>query len=273
VPRRRSAPNVRDYTGRPLLTSEFIFRFASTSLMTGSLSWAHDRRFAVARRVCLFYVCRKQEDPLMYHAVGSPGSRLTRVTWMLEELGEPYEIRYAKPHSELIRSLNPSGKIPALVDGDFVVADSAAICIYLADKHADKGMGSGPGPAERAEMNSWLHFAQSELEATLWTKLKHRFLLPQELRVDVGPAAAYEFARDIAALEARLGDRPYALGDRFTVVDVFVGFLGNWARGGKFEIESNRVNDYFDRILARPALARARRRELAAGEPIVKRSA
>ena len=50
----------------------------------------------------------------MYQAVGTPGSRLTRVTWMLEELGEPYEIVRAKQHSETMRRYNPTGKMPAL---------------------------------------------------------------------------------------------------------------------------------------------------------------
>lgn len=198
----------------------------------------------------------------MYQAVGSPGSRLTRVTWMLEELGEPYDILYAKPQSELIRSLNPSGRVPALIDGGVVITDSAAILVYLAEKHAEKGLGPEPTLAGRAEMHSWLHFAQSELEQSLWMKLKHRLLLPAELRVDVGPATAYEFARDIKAFERRLGDRPYALGDRFSLVDVFIGFLGNWARGAKFPIESERVNAYFERVLSRPRLRgpkRARR--------------
>jgi glutathione S-transferase len=151
-----------------------------------------------------------------------------------------------------------------LIDGDVVVTDSAAICTYLAERHPERNMGPAPNPAGRAAMNSWLHFAQSELEAALWNKLKHRLLLPEALRVDVGPASAYEFARDIKAMERRLGDGPFALGDRFTAVDVFVGFLGNWARAGKFQIESESVNAYFDRVLSRPALARAREREAAA---------
>jgi len=209
----------------------------------------------------------------MYKAVGSPGSRLTRVTWMLEELGEPYEIVYAKPHSEPIRALNPSGRVPALVDGETVVTDSAAILVYLAEKHPDKGLGPEPTPAGRAAMHSWLHFAQSELEQSLWTKLKHRLLLPEGLRADVGAATAHEFAHDIRAFEHRLGDRSYALGDRFSLVDVFIGYLGPWARGAKFPIESERVNAYFDRVLARPALERARTREQAAGDPIIRKSA
>jgi glutathione S-transferase len=199
----------------------------------------------------------------MYEAVGSPGSRLTRVTWMLEELGQPYEIVKAKQHSETMRRYNPSGKVPALVDGDLVVTDSAAICAYLAEKHADKGMG-GATPAERAELNSWLFFAQSELEAPLWNKLKHRMLLSEELRAEVGPWTAHEFAREIANFDIRLGDREFAMGDRFTAADVILGHCGQWARGAKFDIASERVNAYFDRVLARPALARAKEREAAA---------
>jgi glutathione S-transferase len=106
-------------------------------------------------------------------------------------------------------------------------------------------------------MDSWMHFAQSEFEAPLWNKLRHRFLLPKEIRVDVGPAAVYDFASETKALDRRLGDRPFALGDRFSAVDVLLGDMGNWARAGKFPIESERVNAYFDRVLARPARARA----------------
>jgi glutathione S-transferase len=196
----------------------------------------------------------------MYQAVGSPGSRLTRVTWMLEELGEPYEIVKAKQHSDVMYRYNPSGKIPALVDGDLVLTDSAAICLYLGDKHADKGLGPN-SPAERGVMNSWLFFAQSELEAPLWNKLKHRLLLPEELRAEVGPWTKMEFDREIATLEKRLGDNAYAMGDRFTAADIIIGHCGQWARGAKFEIKSDKVNAYFDRVLGRPALARARARE------------
>jgi len=196
----------------------------------------------------------------MYQAVGAPGSRLTRVTWMLEELGQSYQILKAKQHTDEMRRYNPSGKGPALVDGDTVVTDSAAICAYLADKHSDRGMGPLT-PAERAHLNAWLFFAQSELEAPLWNKLKHRMLLPEDERVDVGPWTSAEFTREIRALEARLGEHQFAMGDRFTAADVILGHCGQWARNAKFVIDSDRVNAYFDRVLARPALARARARE------------
>lgn len=196
----------------------------------------------------------------MYKAVGSPGSRLTRVVWMLEELDQPYEIVKAKPHSEEMRKYNPSGKAPVLVDDELVLTDSAAICVYLGEKHGEKGMGS-TSLAERARIDSWVHFAQSELEAPLWNKLKHRMLIPEELRVEVGPWTAWEFARDIKALERRLGANSFALGDRFTAVDVILGHIGQWARGAKFAIDSEPVNAYLDRVLGRPAAARAKIRE------------
>ena len=71
----------------------------------------------------------------MYKIVGFPRTRAMRVMWLLEELGEPYQIDPALPQSEDARSLNPSGKVPILIDGEAAITDSVAICTYLADKH------------------------------------------------------------------------------------------------------------------------------------------
>ena len=198
---------------------------------------------------------------MVYQAIGSPGSRLTRVIWMLEELGQPYEIVKAKQHNETMRRFNPTGKMPALVDGDFVLTDSAAICAYLGEKHEDKGLGPDPGAQGRAEMVSWMLYALSEFEQPMWNKLKHRFILDPEHRIEVGPWTRLEFDAEVRALESKLAGRPYALGERFSAVDVILGHCGQWARSGKFEVASKPVADYFERVLSRPALARARERE------------
>lgn len=196
----------------------------------------------------------------MYKAYGSPGSRISRVLWMLEELEQPYELIPTKPQSEEARRLNPSGKVPCLLDGDFLLTDSAAICVYLGEKHPERGM-AARDLRERALIDSWMHFIQSELEAPLWTKLKHRFILKEELRLDVGPWCAFEFANAVRTLDQRLDGKTFALGNRFTAIDVLLGHSGNWARSGRFEIASDNVNEYLDRVLARPARARALRRE------------
>lgn len=77
------------------------------------------------------------------------------------------------------------------------------------------------------------------------------------MRVDVGPAATHDFASEVDALDRRLGDKTYALGDRFSAIDVLLGEMGAWARAGKFQIASDRVNAYMDRVLSRPARTRA----------------
>ncbi|MDD9911306.1 MAG: glutathione S-transferase family protein [Ahrensia sp.] len=192
---------------------------------------------------------------------GSPQSRLTRASWMCEELGIAYDIVAAKPHSDALKALNPAGKGPVLVDDDVVVIDSAAICLYLADKHADKGFCAPPGTAERASLDSWMMFAQLDLEGPLWLKLKHKFLLPETLRCDLKDNPKREFDAAIAAMEARLGDGQFALGDQFSAADIILGHCGQWARGGKFQINSDAVNAYFDRVLSRPALSRAHKVE------------
>ncbi len=198
----------------------------------------------------------------MYKVIGSSGSRMTRVLWMLEELGQLYKVIQAKPQSPEARQYNATGKVPILLNGDFALCDSAAICVYLGEKHPEGGMASRT-LEERAQMDSWLHFAQSELEAPLWNKLKHRFIIADELKAEVGPWTEWEFARHVKALARRLDGNQYALGDRFTAVDVVIGHTGSWARNAKFDIEPDVVNAYLDRILARPALARARKREAA----------
>ena len=189
---------------------------------------------------------------------GSPRSRLTRVSWMCQELDQNYEVIPTKPHTPEMRALNAAGKGPVLVDGDITVIDSAAICIYLADKNMDKNMSAAPATADRAALDSWLHFAQNDLEAPLWLKMKHNFILPEEFRADVSAVTKMEFKNAIRAMDARLGANLFAIGDRFTAADVVLGHAGSWARSAKFAIESDRVNAYFDRILAREGLARAR---------------
>jgi glutathione S-transferase len=84
---------------------------------------------------------------------------------MLEEVGVEYKLVATRPHSEIAYSVNPSGKLPALKVGDAVILDSAAICSYLADCHPQAGLTFGTGTTERAQMESWLHFAMNDLVA------------------------------------------------------------------------------------------------------------
>jgi len=211
------------------------------------------------------FVQNTMRNFMTYKVYGFYGSRSLRVTWLLEELGQDYEFIHTRPHSKKALDLNPSGKIPILVDNGTPITDSAAICLYLSDKHFDKGLSAKCGTVERAKLDSWLHFAQSEFEAPLWTIRKHQMILPKELRANVAPAAIYEFDNAMKALKQRMGDAPYAMGDHFSIADIFLTQIGQWARHTRMKIDNN-FKQYLIRNWERPALVRARTKEEQAEE-------
>jgi glutathione S-transferase len=195
----------------------------------------------------------------MYRVIGSLQSRTLRVLWALEELGLPYELEHAPPQSETARAYNPSGKVPSLVVDGVTLTDSVAIVQFLAARHG--GLTWPAGTIERARQDGLTQFAVDEVEGPLWTAAKHRFALPEALRVPaVRDTARAEFARAMEILEIRLGDREFVAGDRFAVPDLILGHCARWAAAARFGIPDG-LASYFDRLLSRPALARA----LAAG--------
>lgn len=189
----------------------------------------------------------------MYKIVGFPRTRAMRVIWLLEELGLPYEIDPQIPQSETIRSLNPSGRVPVLMDDKFVVSESVAICTYLADKHQQFTYPAGTG--ERALQDSFTQFAVDVLEGALWTAAKNTFVHPETLRVpEIKDVCKYEFQKGLEVLEIRLGDGPYVMGEQMTIADIIIGHCGGWAVFAKFDLpKSGAVYDYFKRLRERPA--------------------
>lgn len=207
----------------------------------------------------------------MLKVYGCPNTRSARVVWTLEEIGVDYD--YVKV--DLLKGegrkppyidLNPGGKVPTLVDGDLVLSESAAICTYLGDKFPAPGLLPGPGTQARALCSQWCFFVIGELEQPLWTIAKHRFALPEKWRVPtVLETARWEFSVAAKVLSAGLGEREFIVGDRFTVADILVAHTLNWARSVEVPLGYERLEAYADRILARPALARARTREQTQG--------
>lgn len=101
----------------------------------------------------------------MYEVYGVVPSRAFRVLWMLEELGQPYELIQTGPRSEEIFALNPLGKIPAMKVDNTVLTDSTAIMTYLADKHG--GCTHPAGTLERAQQDALTVEILDEFDASL----------------------------------------------------------------------------------------------------------
>ncbi len=204
----------------------------------------------------------------MYLLYTAPRTRGTRVVWTLEELGLDYDLRIHAPRDNEIRALNPLRKLPVLVDGDLVLTESAAICTYLADRHRDRvELSPGFGSAARARFDAWNYYVLTDLEAPVWTYTKNALVYPEKIRVpEILPACRKEFDRSVSALAEKLGDNTYLMGDTFSVSDILCGHTLAWARSLEFSIARDNVNAYADRVLERPALARARAREREAAE-------
>jgi glutathione S-transferase len=200
-----------------------------------------------------------------YKVIGYPMTRAMRVIWMLEELGESYEVDPCKPHSDTALGMNPSGKVPGLlVDGEPLL-DSIAIVQYLADSHGK--LTYPAGTFERARQDGFTQFCADEIEGPLWVAAKHSFVYPEEMRVPgVKEVCRMEFGRALGILETRLGANAFVMGEEFTVPDLLIGHCASWAKAAKFELPGGRVAEYLDRVLSRPALARAgeRAREIVA---------
>lgn len=194
----------------------------------------------------------------MYKVIGIGKSRAFRVTWMLEEMGLPFEVVPCGARSDEARKYNPSGKIPALVDGDEVLTDSVAIMTYLGDKHGQLTAPAGtPARARQDAMTFWLI---DEMDAILWSAAKHSFVFPAEVRVPaIKDSLKAEFIRAADLLAERL-DGPFLMGDQMTHADILAVHCINWSVGAKFPRVNDKLGRWAAEMRERPAFKAAQER-------------
>tara|TARA_R110002049_G_scaffold44333_5_gene130023 strand:+ start:75107 stop:75700 length:594 start_codon:yes stop_codon:yes gene_type:complete len=195
----------------------------------------------------------------MYTVIGATKSRAFRVMWMLEEIGQPYDLNPAAARSDEAKKFNPSGKIPALVDGADVLTDSVAIMTYLADKHGQLTAPAGtPDRARQDAMTLWLI---DEFDAILWAAAKHSFVFPEEARVPaIKESLRAEFERAAATLCDRL-DGPFLMGDQISLPDLLAVHCINWSIGANFPRVDDKLNLWAKSMRDRPAFQAAMAKE------------
>ena len=199
----------------------------------------------------------------MLQIYGTPRSRANRCLWMLEEMGQPYELVEKSAHPDDLRTaeylrLNPTARIPTLVDGDLVVWESLAINLYLAQKY-EGPMHSG-SPEVQAQATQWSLWATLELETLALDLLHHRALLAEPAR-DASHAERNELLlqKPLGVLNGALVGREYLLGNDFTVADLKFTVILGWARTAGLDFSSvPEVERWLDVCLARPAYGRMR---------------
>lgn len=186
----------------------------------------------------------------------APRTRSLRAAWMLEELGIDYDIHRIdlnEPQSRKdpgFMAASPLGKVPAVADDRSAVADSTALCLYLADRHSEAGLAPAVDAPERGPYLFWIGYAGSVLEPVVAESLAG--IEPQQYRNGWG-----NMERALGAMTDHLKDRDWVLGDRFSAADVMLGSTVVFFRMFGVMPVTPVLEAYGDRCRKRPAYARA----------------
>jgi glutathione S-transferase len=190
--------------------------------------------------------------PRLYYM---PRTRSSRILWMLEEIGAPYEltqIAAAERRSPDHLRRHPLGRVPALEFGDgTTMFESAAICLQLADLYPEAGLIPPPGSPDRALAYQWVVFGMTELDGPLYRWIR-------DLARGASESPEWERFADAAnAVESALGEGEWLLGRQFSVTDVMCASVLAGAYSRDLLSEWPGVRAYVERGEARPAYARA----------------
>jgi len=153
--------------------------------------------------------------------------------------------------------VNPKGYVPALEfdDGD-VLTENAAVLPYIADLNPSANLAPPVGTRARLRLQEWLGYLNSELHKNFSTLFN-----------SAAPEAMKQIARDnivrrTAYIEGKLGDKPFLLGDSFSVADAYLYVILSWRQKVGVDLSQfPKVTALYDRIRARPAVQSARKAE------------
>jgi glutathione S-transferase len=189
---------------------------------------------------------------------GTSRSRALRVLWMASELGlafehHPLDWRDCRQNAQY-RLINPAGTIPSISDDGFVLAESLAINVYLAQK---AGMLWPEGMKDQALVSQWTLWVATAIESAYTQWASHTYWLPEAARdASLAASAAAEMQAPLDHLESALARSEWLVGAAFSVADLNVASVISTVR--RFEREKRpHLMNWLDRCCARPAFQHA----------------
>jgi glutathione S-transferase len=194
---------------------------------------------------------------IFFHA---PQSRSGGTLALLEELGADYELRLlnlkkGEQRTPAFQSINPMGKVPAILHNGALIAEQPAVFVYLADLYPEARLAPCIGDPLRGPYLRWLVYYGSSFEPAIVDRSQKRDPAPPS-------ASPYGSWDDVLnTLHAQLATGPYMLGERFTAVDVLWGGALHWITMFKLVPETPDIRAYIDRVITRPAMQRAAARD------------
>jgi glutathione S-transferase len=191
-------------------------------------------------------------------------SMATRIA--LYEAGQTATYLEVDPKAKIVlsdgsdfRKVNPLGLVPTLrTDDGVVLTENAAILQYVADRFPQAGIGAAPSGLERSRLHQWLCFIGTELHKGLFVPL-----LDKKAGPEVKSWVLEKNLSRLDFLETYLKGRDYLL-DHFSVADAYLVTVINWTMATP-PVELAKwpaLKAYYDRLRARPSIAKAIAEEL-----------
>ena len=181
----------------------------------------------------------------------------------LHETGLPFEIDKLNVPTKTTASgedfmqINPKGYVPAIrLDDGGILTEGAAILQYIADRKPASGLAPEAGTMARYRLQEWLTFIGTEIHKSFSP------LFSKTVSDEVKNHAHKLLAKRLGYVEAQLADKPYLMGDSFTVADAYLFVVASWSNHVGFDLgQFPRIREYMARIAARPATQAAMKAE------------
>ena len=184
-------------------------------------------------------------------------TRSARARWALLEADLPFESignDVSIIGSVELKAVHPLGKLPAMLIDGKPLFESAAILTAIADLVPEKQLIAAPGTWSRNLHYQWISFIQSELEAFLQSTEVNSidFIIPESEHVpDIKAQNGKFFRKGAAVLNDVLGHSGFLVDDRFSVTDIYAGYVVNWGQEQGLIDDFSNLLAYQERLFER----------------------
>ena len=181
----------------------------------------------------------------------------------LHESGLPFEIDQFIPSTgktasgEDFMQVNPKGYVPTIrLDDGGILTEGAAVLQYIADQNPASGLAPKSGTMERYHLQEWLTFIGTEIHKTFSP------LFGKTIPPEVKMRAHDLLTRRLGYVESQLANKPYLMGEHFTVADAYMFVVVKWSDRVGFDLaQFPKIREYLERISARDAVQAAMKAE------------
>ncbi len=170
----------------------------------------------------------------------APGACSFGAHVVLKELGIPHRIEIVKLRTpgSLINQVNPLGRVPTLTtDSGEVITENSAILPYLADLKPAAGLLAPAGSVERAKIQEWIGFLNSDVHGAFKPVNRPELYHPDPAEHETIKAHTLPRLLDyLKIIDGRLEGKTWAVGERFTIADAYLGVFWTWLSRRGFDL-------------------------------------